>query len=110
MPKLNKKEIVLRLITPPKSIKGPFWSREYKILNDLMALFPDENFWSKVNFDRGWDSLLIFKSEYGLSLLKKKYKQFHYKPPEYKKIELTKKSGCDKIIDKKPKTIRDFLS
>ena len=38
MAKLNKKEILLRLITPPKTIKGPFWSREYKILKNVDKL------------------------------------------------------------------------
>lgn len=110
MPKLNKKQIVLNLITPPKSIKGAYWSKEYKILNELMLKFPDENFWQKVNFNQDWDSLLIFKSAYGLSLLERKYKEFNFKIPSFEKIELTKKSGRDKIIEPKPKTIRDFLS
>ena len=110
MPKLNKKEIVLRMISPPKNIRGAYWSREYKILNELMELFPSEDFWQKVNFNQDWDSLLIFKSEYGMSLLKRKYKEFNFKIPNFEKIKLTKKSGRDKIISQKPKTIRDFLS
>ena len=110
MPKLNKKEIVLRIITPPKSIKGAYWTREYKILNDLIKEFPNLDFWEKVNFHQDWDSLLILKSEYGKSLLKKKYKEFHYKIPKKEKIKLTKKSGYDKIVEIKPKTIRGFLS
>lgn len=110
MPKLNKKQIVLNLITPPSSIKGAYWSREYKILNELMEIFPSQDFWQKVNFNQDWDSLLIFKSEYGISLLKRKYKEFNFNIPDTKKIELTKKSGRDKIIETKPKTIRDFLS
>ena len=109
MAKLNKKQIVLRLITPPKSIKGAFWTREYGILKRLMEQYPDENFWQKIHFENDWDSLVIFQSEYGKSLLDKKYKEFHYKIPEHTKIELTKKSGCDKVIVRKPKTIRQFL-
>jgi len=107
--KLNKKQIVLRLITPPKSIKGAFWTREYGILKRLMEQYPDEDFWQKIHFENDWDSLVIFQSEYGKSLLDKKYKEFHYKIPEYTKIELTKKSGRDKVIVRKPKTIRQFL-
>lgn len=110
MPKLNKKQIVLNLITPPKNIKGAYWSREYKILNKLMAKFPNEDFWQKISFDNDWDSLLIFQSEYGLSLLETRYKQYHHKIPKQPKIELTNKVGCDKIIVRKPKTIRSFLS
>ena len=110
MAKLNKKQIVLRLITPPKSIKGAFWTREYGILKRLMEQYPDEDFWQKVHFENDWDSLVIFQSDYGKSLLDKKYKEFHYKIPEYTKIELTEKSGDDRIINRKPKTIRGFLN
>ncbi len=110
MAKLNKKEIVLKLITPPSRIKGPFWSREYKILNKLMEQFPSEEFWQKVNFNNGWDSLIILQSDYGKSLLEKKYKEFHYKIPDPPTIVISEKSGEDKTIKPKPKTIRGFLS
>jgi hypothetical protein len=69
---LNKKQIVLRIITPPKSIKGPFWSREYKMLKDLMDLYPNIEFWEKVQFKQDWDSLIVLKSDYGKYLLDKK--------------------------------------
>lgn len=110
MAKLNKKQILLRLITPPKTIKGPFWSREYKILKKLMAKYPSEEFWQKVHFEMDWDSLIILQSDYGNSLLNKKYREFNYNIPKYEKIELTNKSGSDKIVNKKPKTIRGFLN
>lgn len=109
MAKLNKKEILLRIITPPKSIRGAFWSREYKILNKLMLDFPDEKFWQKVTFNLGWDSICILQTEYGQGLLKRKYQEFHYKIPKHKKIKLTNKSGDDKILVRKPKTLRRFL-
>jgi len=108
--KLNKKQIVLRLITPPKSIKGAFWTREYGILKRLMQKYPNEDFWQKIHFENDWDSLVILQSDYGKSLLDKKYKEFNYKIPEYDKIELTNKSGCDRVITRKPKTIRGFLN
>lgn len=110
MPLLNKKQILLNLITPPKNIKGPYWSREYKILNELMDKFPSESFWQTVNFKSDWDSMTFFKCEYGNYLISTKYKQFHHEIPKQEKINLTKKSGEDKIILKKPKTIREFLS
>lgn len=108
--KLNKKQIVLRLITPPKSIKGAFWTKEYGILKRLMQKYPNEDFWQKIHFENDWDSLVILQSDYGKSLLDKKYKEFNYKIPEYDKIELTNKSGCDRVITRKPKTIRGFLN
>ena len=114
MKKLNKKQIVLRLITPPKSPKGPYWSREYKILNSLMKEFPDEQFWNSIKFSEGWDSLLIFQSDYGKTLLSKHYKEWQYKIDDQSKqtirFELTDKVEPDKIINRKPKTVRQFLS
>ena len=107
--KLNKKQIVLNLITPPKTIKGPFWSREYKILNQLMDQFPSEDFWQKVNFNKGWDSMIIFQSDYGKSLLEQKYKEFHYKIPKEEKIVLSEKHGEDRVINNTPKTIRGLF-
>ena len=74
-----------------------------------MEKYPNENFWQKIHFENDWDSLVILQSDYGKFLLDKKYKEFHYKIPEYKKIELTDKSGCDIVINSKPKTIRRFL-
>lgn len=109
MAKLNKKQIVLNLITPPKTIKGPFWSREYKILNRLMEEFPSEEFWQKVNFNKGWDSMVIFQSEYGKSLLEKKYKEFYYNIPQEATITLSQKVGEDRVIKPKPKTIRGLF-
>lgn len=110
MAKLNKKKVILNLITPPPKIKRGFWTREYGVLKRLMKQYPDESFWMKVKFNKDWDSICILQTDYGKSLLDRKYKDFQYKIPEYKKIELTEKSGCDKIIHKKPKTIRNFLN
>lgn len=114
MAHLNKKQIVLRLITPPKTPKGPFWSKEYKILNSLMEIYPDKSFWDHLKFNEGWDSLVIFQSDYGKNLLKSKYKEWNYKiNPQAKEtctFDLTKKAGSDKIINRKPKTLRQFLS
>jgi hypothetical protein len=107
--KLNKKQILLNLITPPKSTKGAFWTREYKVLKKLMAEYPDENFWQKVKFNMNWDSVCILQTDYGRSLLDKKYKDYKFVIPECKKITLTKKYGDDKIIALKAKTTRQFL-
>lgn len=107
---MNKKQIILKIISPPKKVDANFWKREYKILNDLLVDYPKLEFWEKVNFNQNWDSIVILKSNFGKSLLRKKYKEFFHQLPEIKKIKLTKKSGEDKIINKKPKTIRDFLS
>jgi hypothetical protein len=110
MENLNKKQIVLNLITPPKSPKGPFWRKEYKILNSLMEQYPDQSFWNRFKCNNGWDSLVIFQSDFGKNYLKQKYKEWHYKIKESHKFELTNKVGEDTIIKKKPRNIRQFLS
>jgi hypothetical protein len=85
-----------------------FWAREMKLLNDLMSIFTNEDFWQKINLPKV-SSLAILRSEYGLNTLKKLYLEFNYKIPEKVEIPLGEKSGKDKLISKKPKTIRQFL-
>lgn len=74
-----------------------------------MEKYPDEDFWQKIHFEMGWDSIVILQTEYGDSLLNQKYKEFHYKIPEHKKIKLTNKSDNDRIVKRKYQTIRRFL-
>jgi len=85
-----------------------FWAREMKMLNDLMDMFNSEEFWQKVSLDKV-PSLAVLRSGHGLSILSKKYKEFNYKIPAKVEIPLGKKTGKDKIISKKPKTIRQFI-
>jgi len=85
-----------------------FWAREMKMLNDLMDMFNSEEFWQKVCLDKV-PSLAVLRSGHGLSILSKKYKEFNYKIPAKVEIPLGKKTGKDKIISKKPKTIRQFI-
>ena len=85
-----------------------FWAREMKMLNDLMDMFNSQEFWQKVSLDKV-PSLAVLRSGHGLSILSKKYKEFNYKIPAKVEIPLGKKTGKDKIISKKPKTIRQFI-
>lgn len=110
MSKLNKKQILQRIIIIPDKGRREFWRREYKILNDLLEQYPNLDFWQKVKFNQEWDSLRILKSDYGKKILEKKYKEFNFILTEHKKIDLGEKIGQDKNINKKPKTIREFLS
>ena len=109
MPNLNKKQILERIITIPDRGRRDFWKREYKLLNDLMAIYPDIDFWEKVRFHQEWDSIKILKSEYGKNLLEKKYREFHYIVPIKEQYILGGKCGSDKEINKNPKTIQEFL-
>lgn len=108
MKKLNKRDLIKKFVIEPKSQKRMFWAREMKLLNDLMSIFTNEDFWQKINLPKV-SSLAILRSEYGLNTLKKLYLEFNYKIPEKVEIPLGEKSGKDKSISKKPKTIRQFL-
>ncbi len=104
-----KKEILHRILNIPKTQKRHFWSREIKILNDLFKIYPIEEFWSLVSFEKKYDSMTFLISDYGKKLLKKKFLEFSYVVPKTKTIELGDKTGDDFIIENKPKTIKDFL-
>tara|TARA_B100001093_G_C26578462_1_gene906178 strand:- start:47 stop:385 length:339 start_codon:yes stop_codon:yes gene_type:complete len=106
--KLNKRDIIKKIVTEPSTQKRMFWAREMKMLNDLMNMFESEDFWQKVSLDKV-PSLAVLRSGHGLSMLSKKYKEFNYKIPKKIEIPLGKKTGRDKIISKKPKTIRQFI-
>ena len=108
MKKLNKRDIIKKIVTEPSTQKRMFWAREMKMLNDLMNMFKSEDFWQKVCLDKV-PSLAVLRSDNGLNILSKKYKEFNYKIPEKVEIPLGKKTGNDKIISKKPKTIRQFI-
>jgi hypothetical protein len=110
VPKINKREIITRLLVIPKTQKRPFWAREMKMLNTLMEKFPETSFWQKFNFRKQYDSLAYFISPYGQEYLRKKYNEFNYKIPKKSKVKLGKKIGEDKILKKENKTIRDFFN
>ena len=52
---------------------------------------------------------MSLRGDWGKNFVKKKYLDFNYVIPVKQKIKLGDKTGEDKIINKKPKTIRDFL-
>ena len=79
-----------------------------KILNSLIEIFPNLDFWEKVKINKV-PSLAVIKAERGLRFFKKKYREFNYKIPAKKEIQLGKKIGEDKILSKKTKTIRQFI-
>jgi hypothetical protein len=106
--KLNKRDLIKKLVIEPKSQKRMFWAREMKLLNDLIEMFPNQEFWKKVSINLV-PSLAVLRSGQGLKKIQKKYREFNYKIPPKREIPLGKKSGDDKIISKKPKTIRQFI-
>lgn len=108
MKKLNKREIIKKLVTEPDKQKRMFWAREMKMLNDLMEMFPNQDFWRRMSISKV-PSLAVLRSGTGLKIIQKKYVEFNYKIPPKIDIPLGEKVGDDKILSKKPKTIRQFI-
>ena len=108
MKELNKREIIKKFVSTPKKSTRAFWSKEMKVLNDLLEIFPNRTFWTKASMPKV-ASLLMLKSGFGFGVLQKKYNEFHYKVPPKIDIPIGKKTGADKILSKKPKTIREFI-
>lgn len=105
-----KKEIINSLLDVPSKGKRNFWGREIKFLNELYELFPNVDFWLKLTFEKKYDSLLFLKGNFGMSILKKRFLEFNYKPRKVDHINISdKKYGDNFIKTKQPKTIKDFL-
>ena len=108
MEKPTKHDLIKRLVVIPKKQTKAFWSKEMKLLNSLLEMFPNRDFWERVSISLV-PSLAVLKTEQSLAFLEKKYREFNYKIPPKIDIPLGEKSGGDKIISKKPKTIRQFI-
>lgn len=109
--KINKKEILKRLVSEPPDNKRMFYMREMKMLNDLCERYSLE-FMNIVTFFKKLDSLTYLVSPKLRSTLDQKFRAFNYvvdksKYPEY---ILGDKVGEDKSIEIKTKTIKDFLN
>ena len=110
-PKINKREILKRLVSEPHHNKRMFYMREMKMLNDLCERYSLE-FMNIVTFFKKLDSLAYLVSPKLKETLDQKFRAFNYcvdksKYPEY---VLGDKIGEDKSIEIKTKTIKDFLN
>jgi hypothetical protein len=92
---------------------GTFWGKETKLLKTLMIEYPEESFWFSVRFFPKLNTLLEFFYDPLKTELQTRYKSRNltFDIPEYKKIKLTKRKFGEKpVLDKPPRTIREFLS
>ncbi len=107
---MKKKKVVERILEEGSVSSRSDYFKQYSILNFLLKTFPDENFWSVVEFKEKITSLYFFRTPHGHKLLTNKYKEFKYKPKTKKPPEIFDKSfGKDKNLISNKKTIRDFL-
>ncbi len=106
----EKKKIVERLVEVPAKGRRPFWAREMTLLNRLLKQQPDLKFWSKVNFGERFPSLAYLLTDIGKGQIRRKYNEFSFEIPPVQTYNLGEKEGEDRIVPRKTKTIRSFLS
>tara|TARA_Y100000592_G_scaffold94302_1_gene158852 strand:+ start:261 stop:608 length:348 start_codon:yes stop_codon:yes gene_type:complete len=107
----NKREILFRLLEVPDKGRRPFFAREMKMLNDLCDRYSLE-FMDIVDFGKKFDSLAYLVSEKLRDALDEKFRAFNFRVDlsKYHSYDIGAKAGEDGIINKKNKTIRDFLN
>lgn len=112
MTQTEKKKIVERLVAVPSYKKRLFWGREIKSLNELIKLYPEDQFWKGLSFatPKKFDSLIILRSGYYSEELKKKYKRYKYTIPPPDPIILGEVSGEDYSTPHKPSTLRGLFN
>ena len=86
------------------------WGKEIKIAKQLLKINSDIKFWLSVQTQDPVFSLSYFLTDDGVSLLQnlERRKNLNLKPSEGGAI-LSDKIGEDKVVEKKKKTIMDFL-
>lgn len=108
--KINKKQILARLTLVPTKDKRLFYMREMKLLNDLCERYSLE-FMNTVSFDKKFDSLAYLVSDKLQETMDKKFRAFNFKVDlsKYPSYDIGEKVGEDATIDKKIKSLKDFL-
>lgn len=108
--KINKKQILARLTLVPAKDKRLFYMREMKMLNDLCDRYSVE-FMNVVSFDKKFDSLAYLVSEKLQETMDKKFRAFNFKVDlsKYVDYDIGEKVGDDAAIDKKIKSLKNFL-
>lgn len=109
--KINKKHILARLTLVPARDKRLFYMREMKFLNDLCERYSLE-FMNIVSFDKKFDSLAYIVCDKLKEVMDQKFRAFNYcvDLSKYESYNLGDKVGEDVLLDKKNKTIKDFLN
>lgn len=108
--KINKKQILARLVEVPVKGKNIFYAREMKFLNDLCDRYSLE-FMHIVSFNQKFDSLAYLISPKLKDTLDQKFRAFNYviDKNQYPSYNIGEKVGDDVVISKK-KTVKDFLN
>lgn len=108
--KFSKREVIQKLVVVPKKARRAFWAKQMAIFNKLLDKFPSKKFWQKVCFGKKYEGMEYLFSEYGLELVEKKYRDFHYKIPPPPSFEFSdQKLGSAPKFSGQPTNVKDFL-
>lgn len=107
--KINKKEVLCRLVIVPEKEKNLFYMKEFSILKRLMEEFKNDKFWECVTFPKKYPSLAFLAGPLK-SILRNKYNEFNYVIPCYEQFSIGEKVGEDYNKESKPQTVKDFLN
>ena len=108
---VNRRKIVKRLLEEDSLRSKTDYFKQYAILKSLEKKYPNENFWTVFKLDKKLTSLYYFKTPYGANILKKRYKEFLYKPSKTDKVFNLKQHTSEDIISRKTtRTVKDFLN
>ena len=111
----EKSLFIIRTLLKKDPVGSFSWSREVKMAADLVDLY-GWSFWSSFRPDFQVNTLQFYFSEKGREILKIRklsdQKKFLIKDKRSEKLidESAPKLGKDFIINRKPKTIKEFLS
>jgi len=112
---IKKIDILERLILDPPSTmpvreKSNHYRMETKFLNDLIDRYSIE-FMNVVRFNEKFDSFKVLLSPKFIESLDRRFRCFNYvvDKSRYPEYNLGEKSGEDRVVEKKRKTLKDFL-
>jgi|TARA_R110000824_G_scaffold14431_3_gene61415 hypothetical protein len=109
--KINKKQILVRLVDLPRAGRRMFYMREMKILNTLCERYSLE-FMNVMTFKRKVDSMAYFACEALRPTMDQKFRAFNFKvdKSDYPTYNIhNKRFGRDVNPDTTKLTIKNFL-
>lgn len=108
---MSRKKTVERLLEEDSLKTKSDYFKQYAILKNLEKKYPNKNFWAVFKIKEKLTSLYFFKTSYGDGILKKRYKEFLYRPPKKDlSLNLNQAKGEDVISSRRRRTIKNFLN
>lgn len=110
----DKRELIGNLVVVSRDdYKNPvFWSREMKLINELLSIYPNPKFLQSINLGFKLNSLAWFKMKDGKERIRRLWNVFNYSPKEKEKEIILEDKVGESIIsetNKSKQTIMEFL-